>query len=79
MNFQRGGTGQLSAATIFLMNFRSFGRLFTSVAETGDLIKIMTTASVSVLNVIMVLQMFYYKVKNKIVKKKRNDVKQKQG
>ena len=63
----------------FFMNFRSFGRLFTSVAETGDWIKIITTASVSVLNVILVLQMFYYRVKNKIVKKKRNGVKQKQG
>ena len=68
----------MSAATVFFMNFRSFGRLFTNIAETRDLIKMLTFGSVSILNVTLALQLIYYKLKNKVVKRSK-DVVKKQG
>ncbi len=60
-NYQNQGTGQLSAMSVLLVSFRSFGRLFTNVAETGDVIRIMTYSSASLCNVVLFLQVYYYR------------------
>ena len=60
-NFRNGSTGQLSGISIFMMLFRSGGRLFTCVTETGDPYRTTVYAISTVLNVILVAQIVYYR------------------
>lgn len=53
--------GQLSAASAFLSIFQGFGRLTTSIVTTGDNIMIYTFAAVSLFNVLLFLQVIYYR------------------
>ena len=39
-NYKNGHTGQLSAITVFLLTAGSLARIFTSIQETGDQVKI---------------------------------------
>jgi mannose-P-dolichol utilization defect protein 1 len=59
-NFQNSSTGNLSAITLLLQFFGSTARIFTSIQETGDLQMIVTYISVSVANLLLVLQLGYY-------------------
>ena len=58
----RQGTGQLSFLSVCMLNFRSFGRLFTFLVETDDWNKIAVYASASGCNVVLLGQMMYYSV-----------------
>ena len=60
MNFSNGGTGQLSAIYIMLMNMRSAGRLYTTLAETGDLLRIANFSLQVLMNGLLALQVLYY-------------------
>ena len=39
-NYKNGHTGQLSAITVFLLTAGSLARIFTSIQETGDQVKL---------------------------------------
>ena len=59
-NYRNGSTGQLSAATVFMLFFGSFARVFTSIQETGDTLIIITYLVASSLNGVLAGQVFYY-------------------
>ncbi|XP_060602118.1 mannose-P-dolichol utilization defect 1 protein-like isoform X1 [Ruditapes philippinarum] len=59
--------GQLSATTAFLCIFQGFGRLTTSIVTTGDDVMIYTFAVVTLLNILLFLQVMYYRRKLKKV------------
>lgn len=73
-NYSNGSTGQLSAATIFMLFFGSLARIFTSIQETSDATMITMYVCSTLANGIIVVQLFYYwnvdvKSKAKIKKK----------
>ncbi|EFN76261.1 Mannose-P-dolichol utilization defect 1 protein-like protein, partial [Harpegnathos saltator] len=59
-NYSNGSTGQLSAATIFMLFFGSLARIFTSIQETGDTTLIIMYTCSTLANGIIVAQLFYY-------------------
>jgi len=59
-NYKNGHTGQLSAATLFMLFFGSLGRIFTSIQETGDFMVIVTYLASSFANTVILLQLLYY-------------------
>lgn len=59
-NYKNGSTGQLSAATVFLLFAGSLARIFTSIQETGDKMMILTFCASSFANGVIVAQMLYY-------------------
>lgn len=59
-NYKNKSTGQLSAATCFLLFAGSIARIFTSYQETGDPMLITTYIASTFANTIIVLQMLYY-------------------
>lgn len=71
-NYKNGSTGQLSAATVFLLFAGSLARIFTSIQETGDKMMIITFCASSFANGVIVAQMLYYwnKSDSKIAAKK---------
>lgn len=71
-NYKNGSTGQLSAATVFLLFAGSLARIFTSIQETGDKMMIITFCASSFANGVIVCQMLYYwnKSDTKTVSKK---------
>ena len=42
-NYKNGHTGQLSAITVFLLTLGSLARIFTSIQDTGDQVRQVTT------------------------------------
>lgn len=73
-NYSNGSTGQLSAATIFMLFFGSLARIFTSIQETGDTTMVTMYICSTLANGLIVAQLFYYwnvdvKSKAKIKKK----------
>ena len=74
-NYVNGSTGQLSAATCFLLFFGSLARIFTSIQETGDTTMILMYVCSSLANAVIVTQLLYYwnvDVKNKEKIKKKS-------
>ena len=69
-NIKNGSTGQLSAVSVFSMNFRSFGRVYTYLMESGDPFRLTQYSMTSVLNSIQSFQIVYYHFKNKNLNKK---------
>ncbi|EZA56222.1 hypothetical protein DMN91_009763 [Ooceraea biroi] len=74
-NYSNGSTGQLSAATCFLLFFGSLARIFTSIQETGDSTMIIMFMCSSLANGVIVMQLLYYwnvdvKKKEKLRKKR---------
>lgn len=59
-NYVNGSTGQLSAATIFMLFFGSLARIFTSIQETGDTMLVATYCASTFANSVIVVQMIYY-------------------
>lgn len=59
-NYTNGSTGQLSAATGFMLFFGSLARIFTSIQETGDLTTIIMYVCSTTANAIIVAQILYY-------------------
>lgn len=59
-NYRNGNTGQLSAATCFMLFFGSSARIFTSFQETGDSILILTYICASAANAVILAQVLYY-------------------
>jgi mannose-P-dolichol utilization defect 1 len=59
-NYKNGSTGQLSAATCFMLFFGSLARIFTSVQETGDFMMILTYCVSTGANAVIVAQLLYY-------------------
>ncbi|XP_032689408.1 mannose-P-dolichol utilization defect 1 protein homolog isoform X2 [Odontomachus brunneus] len=73
-NYSNGNTGQLSAATIFMLFFGSLARIFTSIQETNDATMITMYVCSTLANGIIVVQLFYYwnvDVKSKVKSKKK--------
>ncbi|KAF4531003.1 hypothetical protein B566_EDAN009747 [Ephemera danica] len=70
-NYKSGSTGQLSAATVFLLFGGSLARIFTSVQETGDMTLVVTYIGSSVANAIIAAQVLYYWPKAATKKDKR--------
>lgn len=73
-NYSNGNTGQLSAATCFLLFFGSLARIFTSIQETGDTTMITMYVCSTLANGMIVAQLLYYwnvdvKDKDKLKKK----------
>jgi mannose-P-dolichol utilization defect protein 1 len=59
-NFMAKSTGNLSAITLILQFLGCVARIFTSIQETGDTNLIISYIINSVVNGILVLQLFYY-------------------
>lgn len=59
-NYTNGNTGQLSAATGFLLFFGSLARIFTSIEETGDMTMIIMYICSTTANAIIAAQILYY-------------------
>ncbi|CRK93938.1 CLUMA_CG007465, isoform A [Clunio marinus] len=59
-NYRNGGTGQLSAATCFMLFFGSLARIFTSIQETGDNMMILTYSVSTFANAVIIAQLLYY-------------------
>lgn len=59
-NYKNGSTGQLSAATCFMLFFGSLARIFTSIQETGDTMMIITFIASTFANAVIVSQLLYY-------------------
>ncbi|XP_017463083.1 PREDICTED: mannose-P-dolichol utilization defect 1 protein homolog [Rhagoletis zephyria] len=59
-NYKNSSTGQLSAATVFLLFAGSLARIFTSAQETGDLMIILTFCFSTFANGVIAAQMLYY-------------------
>lgn len=59
-NYRNGSTGQLSAATCFMLFFGSLARIFTSIQETGDSMMIITYCVSTFANAVIVSQLLYY-------------------
>lgn len=60
-NHKTKDPGQLSATSSFLCIFQGFGRLTTSIIMTGDYVMIYTFAAVSLFNVLLFIQVLYYR------------------
>ncbi|GAB0094427.1 Mannose-P-dolichol utilization defect 1 protein homolog [Sergentomyia squamirostris] len=60
-NYKNKSTGQLSAATCFMLFFGSMARIFTSYQETKDPMMILTYCVATLANGIIVFQLMYYK------------------
>lgn len=60
LNYKNGSTGQLSAATVFMLFGGSAARIFTSIQETGDSMLIFTYCASTFANAVIVSQMLYY-------------------
>ena len=60
-NHKTKNPGQLSAMSSFLCIFQGFGRLTTSIIMTGDYVMIYTFAAVSLFNVLLFIQVLYYR------------------
>ncbi|XP_003690857.1 mannose-P-dolichol utilization defect 1 protein homolog [Apis florea] len=72
-NYINGNTGQLSAATGFLLFFGSLARIFTSIEETGDMTMVIMYICSTTANAIIAAQILYYwniDTKNKGITKK---------
>lgn len=74
-NYRNGSTGQLSAATCFMLFFGSLARIFTSIQETGDSMMIITYCVSTFANAVVVSQLLYYWNKSTGVKIPAPDVK----
>ncbi|EFX72543.1 hypothetical protein DAPPUDRAFT_31031, partial [Daphnia pulex] len=59
-NYRQGGTGQLSAVTIFLLTGGAAARIFTSIQETGDSMMILTYVVSTFVNCVIAAQVIYY-------------------
>lgn len=59
-NYSTSSTGQLSAATGFMLFFGSLARIFTSIQETGDTTMIIMYVCATLANAILVFQFLYY-------------------
>uniref|UniRef100_A0A0A1WTE1 Mannose-P-dolichol utilization defect 1 protein homolog n=1 Tax=Zeugodacus cucurbitae TaxID=28588 RepID=A0A0A1WTE1_ZEUCU len=59
-NYKNSSTGQLSAATVFLLFAGSLARIFTSAQETGDSMIIATFCASTFANGVIATQMLYY-------------------
>lgn len=59
-NYSNGNTGQLSAATCFMLFFGSLARIFTSIQETGDQLIIVTYILSTLSNGVIASQLLYY-------------------
>ncbi|KAG5675151.1 hypothetical protein PVAND_005077 [Polypedilum vanderplanki] len=59
-NYKNGSTGQLSAATCFMLLAGSAARIFTSIQETGDSMMIIIYAASTFANAVIVAQLLYY-------------------
>jgi len=59
-NYKNGSTGQLSAATCFMLFFGSLARIFTSIQETGDSMMITIYCVSTSANAVIVAQVLYY-------------------
>lgn len=59
-NYKNNSTGQLSAATMFMLFFGSLARIFTSIQETGDAMLVITYVASTFANFVIVVQMIYY-------------------
>jgi len=59
-NYRQGGTGQLSAVTIFLLTGGAAARIFTSIQETGDSMMILTYVVSTLVNCVIAAQVIYY-------------------
>ena len=59
-NYKNQSTGQLSATTLMMQFGGCVARVFTSVQETGDTLLILTYVAATVLNGIILCQLFYY-------------------
>lgn len=67
-NYKNQSTGQLSAATCFMLFAGSIARIFTSAQETGDFMMILTYCVSTFANLIIVIQLFMYSKSKKEVK-----------
>ena len=70
LNYRNASTGNLSAITLLLQFFGCVARIFTSIQETGDTTLIINYTVTSVVNGLLVAQLFYYWNKTSIAKKK---------
>ncbi|KOC66498.1 Mannose-P-dolichol utilization defect 1 protein like protein [Habropoda laboriosa] len=59
-NYTNGSTGQLSAATGFMLFFGSLARIFTSIQETGDMTMIIMYICSTAANAVIAAQILYY-------------------
>lgn len=59
-NYRNGSTGQLSAATCFMLLAGSSARIFTSIQETGDSMMIIIYCASTFANAVIVAQLLYY-------------------
>lgn len=59
-NYRQGSTGQLSAATTFMLTGGAAARIFTSIQETGDPMMILTFSVSTFVNFIISAQVVYY-------------------
>ncbi|XP_076389085.1 mannose-P-dolichol utilization defect 1 protein homolog isoform X2 [Megachile rotundata] len=59
-NYSNGSTGQLSAATGFMLFFGSLARIFTSIQETGDRTMIIMYICSTAANAVIAAQILYY-------------------
>ncbi|XP_076679076.1 mannose-P-dolichol utilization defect 1 protein homolog isoform X1 [Andrena cerasifolii] len=59
-NYSNGSTGQLSAATGFMLFFGSLARIFTSIQETGDATMIIMYICSTCANAVIAAQILYY-------------------
>lgn len=59
-NYKNGSTGQLSAATCFMLLAGSAARIFTSIQETGDTIMVVIYLVSTFANAVIVAQLLYY-------------------
>lgn len=69
-NYKNQSTGQLSAATCWLLFGGSAARIFTSIQETGDTTIIVIYVICTILNGVIAGQLLYYGDGSKIKKKK---------
>ncbi|KAK7790786.1 hypothetical protein R5R35_009498 [Gryllus longicercus] len=59
-NYRNCSTGQLSAATGFMLFFGSLARIFTSIQETGDSVLVVTYLCAFSVNALIAAQLVYY-------------------
>jgi mannose-P-dolichol utilization defect protein 1 len=68
-NYNNHSTGQLSAATCFMVFFGAMVRIFTTIQETGDDILLLTYLCTATLNGIIAGQVLWYWNSDKLKKK----------
>ncbi|KAK6623274.1 hypothetical protein RUM43_009126 [Polyplax serrata] len=59
-NYKRQSTGQLSAVTLWMQFAGCLARVFTSIQETGDATMILTYVTATILNGLILFQLYYY-------------------